>query len=858
MISPLWGQGRGGSAVPRIKIVSNPFEQMIRYYLKKDDGWISIPEAGEPNSCLLNKGFVTGFFPFKVHDIVNALLREYGSAEEKLKLEFEGPDDEWDELRQVCSIGDFANRVELFRGDRYLSNGRDILPLLRDEFDLIDHILQSRTKEGASSGALLERFKEASGKNVPVCVVGNYSSGKSSFINSLIGLELLPNGDRPVTAKVFRISNSQDPSSARITFGIASDKIRVIFSENETHVRSSDEVRSVAAVLFRSIEDAGKPGDGVQLVERVRAVLVAINECDFKEFGDVGSGIVEVNVPFASTDWMHCHNFVIFDTPGSNSNSNRDHLEALQHAMRNMSDGLPVFVSTFDSLDSNDNADLYGLLEQNDALDERFAMVVVNKADNADLPEGGFDEATVRQVKGYAAVKNLYAHGVYFVSSIMGLGAKVEGKLNERHYDRVYRQQFDSYSDPEDRFYIRLYDYDILPDQIKWRVGEEAATCPERVLANSGLYSIERTIEDFAVKYSVYNKCSRAYSLLSELVEISDRALQGEIAIEELNRDKWEDELGSSKQEVLGGLELRSRELGQAAIDGAESHMERFPFLQDASLSGEQIAVWEDELVGINRAEGNLAQASQEAQRARSRVSENFARGISDVWEKRDILGMVDVAAKLFGDIGAAHELGKDERGLIRRIDDKTSTSVLERSQEHFDRKLDEALVDVERASSAYWADCARSCRDSLLEFVTDSKGLSEEKRIMLRDIILDFRALQLEGSRAQLMDIRVPFVPEKLWKSPLIMQYQIEMGRRIKKWKEAVLASHGACFSRWLADLTAELSSNIVDLNPELRKQFGQAESARRKIDSLNGERRQLMRAIESVSGYMSWHGGE
>lgn len=844
--------------MPTIKISSNPYEQLIQYHLKRGGDWISIPETGESNSALLKKAFVTGFFPFKAHDIVSAIVREYGSSEEALSLVFEGPDDEWDELQQVCAVSDFAGSIELSRGERWLSNGRDILPLLSDEYDLIKYILENRTRSDAPSGALLDRFQEAAGMNVPVCVVGNYSSGKSSFINSLIGLELLPNGDRPVTAKVFRISNAKDSNSARISFRIAGGNALVRLNEKETRIKASDDVLVAAADLFSAIEEAGTSDQGTTLIERARAVLVQINECDFKRFSDGGSSVVEIEVPFASMDWMHGHNFVIFDTPGSNSNSNRDHLEALQYAMHNMSDGLPVFVSTFDSLDSNDNADLYGLLEQNEALDERFAMVVVNKADNADLPEGGFDDATIGQVKGYAAVKNLYAHGVYFVSSIMGLGSKVDGKLSERHYDRVYRQQFDSYNDPNDRFYIRLYDYDILPAQIKLRTEDEAEACSDRVLANSGLYSIERTIEDFAVKYSVYNKCSRANSLLSELVEIADRTLQNDIEIERNNRDEWDEKLGINKEEVLGELEYRSHNLEQAAINDIGPHMDRFPFLQDASLTGEQIAAWESELVGKNRAEGNLAQASEDARQARTRVSENLARGLSNVWEKRDILGMVDVAARLFGDIGAAHDLGKDERGLIRRIDDKTSVNVLERSQEYFDQKLDEALCDVERASSTFWNERARLCRDALLEFVTDSNGLTEEKRIVLREIILDFRALELEDSRAQLMDIRVPFVPEKLWKSPLIMQYQIEMGRRIKKWKETVSASHGACFTHWLADLTSELSHHIVDLNPELRTIFEQAESARRKIAVLEGERQQLARAIESVSGYLSWHGEE
>lgn len=842
----------------RIKIVSNPYEQEISYYLMKEEGWVPIPEEGETNSGLLAKGFVTGFFPFKVHDIVRTILREYESSEERLYLEFEGPDDEWGELQQVCSADDFADRVVPLRGDRRLSNGRDVLPLLCDEFERIDHILENRTREDAPSGALMERFRQASGTNVPVCVVGNYSSGKSSFINALIGLELLPNGDRPVTAKVFRIVNSPESGSARISFSLAGEKVYVRFGEKETHVTASNAAQESASDFLKAIEVAAAGGPGDTLIARARQALIAINECDFSVYGDVGSGIVEVKVPFASTGWMHNRNFVIFDTPGSNSHSNRDHLEALRDAMRNMSDGLPVFVSTYDSLDSNDNADLYSMLEQNEALDERFAMVVVNKADNADLPEGGFDDATIQQVKRYAAVKNLYAHGVYFVSSIMGLGSKTHGELNERHYDRVYRQQLDSYRDPEDRFYIRLYDYDILPAQMKRRSAGEAEACAEKVLSNSGLYSIERTIEDFATKYSVYNKCSRANSLLRELVEIADRALQNEMSIEVLNRDKWDEELGSNKEEVLSELGRRSADLGKAAAEEAGSYVASFPFLQNASLTGERVAAWESEFSERNRAEGNLARASEEARQARDRVAKNLTTGMSDIWEKRDIMGMVDVAARLFDDIGAAADVAIDKRGLARTIDDKTSTNVLERSQGYFDQKLDEALADVESRSCEYWNGKAQFSRDALLEFVTDSKGLTEEKRIVLRDIILDFRALALRDSRAQLMDIRVPFVPEKLWKSPLIMQYQIEMGRRIKRWKEAVLASHGDRFAEWLADLTAELSRNIVDLNPELRTKYEQAESARRKIALLEGERQQLSRAVASVSEYLSWHGGE
>ena len=43
------------------------------------------------------------------------------------------------------------------------------------------------------------------GDTVPICVLGTYSAGKSTFINALIGQELLPgSAETPVTTKSIR------------------------------------------------------------------------------------------------------------------------------------------------------------------------------------------------------------------------------------------------------------------------------------------------------------------------------------------------------------------------------------------------------------------------------------------------------------------------------------------------------------------------------------------------------------------------------------------------------------------------------------------------------------------------------
>ena len=54
-----------------------------------------------------------------------------------------------------------------------------------------------------------------------------------------------------------------------------------------------------------------------------------------------------------------------------------------------MTNGLPILVATPDSLVSNDNENLYHLMLEMDELDNRFTMIVVNKADSAGIQRRG-------------------------------------------------------------------------------------------------------------------------------------------------------------------------------------------------------------------------------------------------------------------------------------------------------------------------------------------------------------------------------------------------------------------------------------------------------------------------------------
>ena len=62
-----------------IKIISNPYKKDIRYQrLEEASGnWVDINYEKNPNSKLLSKELVGGFFPFKVKQIVERIIDEY-------------------------------------------------------------------------------------------------------------------------------------------------------------------------------------------------------------------------------------------------------------------------------------------------------------------------------------------------------------------------------------------------------------------------------------------------------------------------------------------------------------------------------------------------------------------------------------------------------------------------------------------------------------------------------------------------------------------------------------------------------------------------------------------------------------
>ena len=132
----------------KIRITSNPYRREIKFDLldKASSEWIEINYQNNSGSKLIKGEIKKNFFPYKVREIVDILLNEYGANEGKLELVFAGSMDEYRELEEVCS--DFPN-VDVQMDSMRLENARDILPKIIDVFTNIKEIADANIESPA-------------------------------------------------------------------------------------------------------------------------------------------------------------------------------------------------------------------------------------------------------------------------------------------------------------------------------------------------------------------------------------------------------------------------------------------------------------------------------------------------------------------------------------------------------------------------------------------------------------------------------------------------------------------------------------------------------------------------------------
>lgn len=848
----------------KIKIISNPYDREITYYSFNEatGEWVANDEANADGylRSIENKRC---FLPFKIKEIIDLIVSEYGASDETIELIFQGTNEEYDEVEKVCSDPEYAGKITLSQADDFLENARSILVDTKELFKTVQPIIKKIVREDPVVCKDLSKVSDALDDIIPICVFGNYSSGKSTFINALIGSEILPSGGDPVTAKIYEIKQSLADDFARIRFAYHDDPIELRFDAGRFRIMQGDRTSDILTELAEIITDYPKS----ELIAVVNKALEFINAYEKVDADNIDiSSVIQVEVPFSPNGILgqSRNNFVIFDTPGSNSASNADHSLVLEEALQGFSNGIPVWVSQYESIDSEDNAALCDRILNIKALDNRFTMIVLNKADGSELPENGFTPKQEKNILEYHSVEKMYSAGIFFVSSILGLGAKNDGVLQDKHYRRIYRTLKETYSDPEDEDYTTLYRYDIMPAQIKAALAKKCETHTDLIYANSGLYCVEQEMEDFASKYSAYNKCQMVYLFLVNVIAETNRRIESRTDTLKRNRQNRQKELDAKAQELIltltGITAERDREFNRVSKAKMwEFISESLRYVYDA----EELEALDQSIADHYSEEADFGTQESVYEKSKGVMWSHLKEHGQRLFSKDFRQAVEDLRVDFARDAARVQAARTDLETAKRAIDSSTSDDVLERVVEKYKDDFMDAKQKLSEEIKSAWLKNAAALKELLISVVTGSDALSPAQREQLSAIIMDYKALEFNDDADDVF-IKAKFLrgkflgfdtdAERLNIRRLAYRYNERIAKNIASMAQILYDNCYASFKSWMSSLMSLIEQNITEYNPELRDMAEMIREETEKIIELEGDQKTISDTLDTIRQLMEW----
>lgn len=848
-----------------IKIVSNPYNRRLSFLIYKEytGTWEDIKQI-DRNGRLCEFDEEKTFLPFNVKEIIDEIIKAYYVGTENIELIFEGTSDEYIEIENICGEDGIKDKVHLMRSTRILDNARDILDPAKETFDKVQPLIKSIIKDDPLITKGLDKVSDALKDIIPICIFGNYSAGKSTFINALIGYEILPSGGDPVTSKIYEIKRSEHNDRAKVSFSYKSEEINLLFDDKECRVIKGDKDKDLIQGIMSGIDKLEKRN----LFMMLNTTIDTLNYFEKRDKTVTFiSDVIRIEVPFSENGKLgqSRNEFVIFDTPGSNSNTNMDHEKVLTDSLEGFSNGIPVWVSGYDSIDSVDNAHLCDKLYQIAALDKRFTMIVVNKADSVELPKHGFGCEEINNIMEYESVEKMYSGGIYFVSSVMGLGAKNPDGMTSDYLLDVFDEKEKKFSDPSSRSYKKLYEYNIMPEQMKRRAMEYSLSCENRIYANSGLYCVEMEMEQFASRHAAYNKCQMVYIFLRSVIDETGKRIAHRTEIREKNKKKLEQELDQKKyflvesvkketQNLLKRFEGESKEFIQEYVK--ESPIDEF--------STEDLNNIAQEIAEQNKQNINYAVYEHNFEEAKNSRWKNLVENSQNLFKGDFVDSMKNLAAEWTGDTKMMQQQKESMDSTRQNVDRQTSDKLLTIVVNTFKQNFIGAQNKLAEAAKTHWQKNAQEYRDGMIRIITGSDALSEQQRAELSDVILSYPIFQYDDG-ADKVFIKAKFLhghvlgirigsSERLDTSRLAASYNSKIKRNIGEMSELINSSCFEGFKAWQEKLQALIERNITIYNPELREltEFIREESE--TILELQMHQKTISDSFMTIENMMSW----
>lgn len=760
----------------KMKIISNPFKKEIEY--QWFDPNIEEYSGFDPEYSRLARGeLINTTIQNRAYEIIDVVNRECNVGNVGLDIIFIGTDSDYEDLCRVINTYYCDCNINCIKDGLYYNTASFVMPKIKDKFSIVKDTFDEYTEDEIRD--LIYKYNNTVKPSISLCFMGLYSAGKSAFINSIIGMEILPSDSDPTTAKVCKISCSNE-YVIKFKFD---GKECVLSFKGKNYKPNHNFDKQIIKELQGIVDTAGKHDE----LHHMNAALSIIN--NYKDEHHI-SDTIEIFVPFQRTSLpVDDFEFVIYDTPGSNAKNNEKHFEVLRDSLDEQTNALPIFLTTPDTMDAKDNDEILKLIEETGAaLDTTNAIVVVNKAD-----EKGPKTLNEKRDKCEELIITKWkSTRIFFVSSIIGIASKKSNPDDadewlDEDMKEIYDDKKSKYANDE----RKLFEFNIV-DKSKIDEIQEYAddSISSHLYKNCGLEAVEKEIVEYAQRYAFYNKCQQGSAYLQNAIDICVK-----------NVGKAEEKLDEALNEAIEHFDDKKGKLC-AALESKKkditAYNTEFQKLMDKDFN---------DFTKENHI--HIVEGDKDSQRP--------------------------LKDKLHSEWKGYKEKEKGEK--------KETGWALSQIQSYVESLYNELLSGFSKLSNehivSFWDDKSKEFKEECIRIVHDSEALTTEQKSILERIVMSRNDMDMYRVEFDLRKIGAIRHKRILWKElkaekfdlnkcveELIREFYDEVGKRINSTE----LNNEKSFKRWTDGLISTLVEELCKFNSDL-------DSYKKKIDSINKE---------------------
>lgn len=409
-----------------------------------------------------------------------------------------------------------------------------------------------------------------------------------------------------------------------------------------------------------------------------------------------------------------------------------------------------------------------------------------------------------------------------------------------------------------------------MPKQLKEKAIKNAEEATDNlVYVNSGLYSIEKEIQNFANKYASYNKCKQSTVYLDKIIDIKADEIKEIIEKREEEKQKLINALEKDKVELINEIQHTSTEQKQIFLQDYNVLMNKFIEEKTPSFEYDRLKELENQYIEEQKNILNLSEKDDEAKESFNSLKTNLKEGMNNIIKNRNLNSLKEISKGLVDDIKDTFEDFDDLHAIKKEANQKTAKLLLNKAKYDYLDLSEEIQKEFELTSKKHWTDKSMEIKEELSKVITGTTALSDDKRTEITTLIMTYKDICFDKFKQISFEVEdfvygikigdlTLFESDKLNIRKVVNTYNKLFDSFVNEVKNKLYTSHSKTFKYWLEHLLDIIEKNIVSYSHELSKKQKNIEEESKKIDNLRQQQEKIEDGKNYINNMMQWKFGE